>query len=183
LHKTESMNEELKQAVESYAKSVSRTTEAILPNRLRESIDAYNDGVHNGVLMGAQFLFSLLSNPSERPNIKDFLGDSAGLNDVHEQIIAAPRIYAYMQALDAYIDGLFAVPVKSAKPSENAKLLQPFSCCQENDSELLGAAERILHLHLCEQEGIGAGQPSPTDWLNAVDALSDAINNVKKQSK
>jgi hypothetical protein len=38
-------------------------------------------------------------------------------------------------------------------------------------------------LHLCEQEGIGAGQPSPTDWLNAVDALSDAINNVKKQSK
>lgn len=57
------------------------------------------------------------------------------------------------------------------------------SCHHENDSELLGAAEKILHLHLCEQEGIGAGQPSPTDWLNAVGALSDAINNVKNKQR
>lgn len=171
------MDEELKQAVEKAAEEYAND---IWGENYITECKNYNI---QGFIAGAEFMFSMLSKPSERPNIKDYLGDSADLKDVHEQIIAAPRIYAYMQALDAYIDGLFAVPVKSAKPSEIAKLMQPFSCCQENDSELLWAAEKILHLHLCEQEGIGAGQPSPTDWLNAVDALSDAINNVKNQSK
>lgn len=40
---------------------------------------------------------------------------------------------------------------------------------------LLDAAKQILHLHMCEQEGLSSGQPTRTQWLEAVDNLSDAI--------
>jgi hypothetical protein len=40
---------------------------------------------------------------------------------------------------------------------------------------LLDAAKHILHLHLCEQEGLSSGQPTRTQWLEAVDNLSGAI--------
>jgi hypothetical protein len=93
--KTKDMNEELKQAVERAAEEHS----------IRKDNEAE---AQDGFIAGAEFMFSLLSKPSERPNIKEYLGDSAGLKDVHEQIIAAPRLYAYMNALDAYIDNLEA---------------------------------------------------------------------------
>jgi len=39
--------------------------------------------------------------------------------------------------------------------------------------ELLKAVDRMIHLHMCEQEGIDVGQPSPDDWYKAVDNLAD----------
>jgi hypothetical protein len=42
-------------------------------------------------------------------------------------------------------------------------------------SELIQAARHLLHLHACEQEGLSAGQPTPEQWTEAVNALSDAV--------
>lgn len=55
-------------------------------------------------IQGAQFLDNLRK-PSERPQLKDFLS-------VHPEIVTFECLYAYSNALDAYIDSL------DAKPSE-----------------------------------------------------------------
>ena len=47
-------------------------------------------------------------------------------------------------------------------------------------SDLLAAAKRLLHLHACEQEGLSAGQPTPEQWTEAVEALSDAVESRQK---
>lgn len=47
---------------------------------------------------------------------------------------------------------------------------------RNESKELYIAATQIVHLHLCEQEGIGSGQPTPKQWLDAVDKLSKAIH-------
>lgn len=44
--------------------------------------------------------------------------------------------------------------------------------------ELIEAARQLIHLHSCEQEGIASGQPTPAQWLQAVDNLSNAINYI-----
>jgi len=41
--------------------------------------------------------------------------------------------------------------------------------------DLLTALQELVHLHTCEQEGLSSGQPSPADWLKAIDQASDAI--------
>lgn len=50
------MTEQEQKAVEEYAKKASQIDTLIISNSLNESIKAYNEGVHNGILMGAQFL-------------------------------------------------------------------------------------------------------------------------------
>ena len=47
--------------------------------------------------------------------------------------------------------------------------------------ELWIAATQILHLHICEQEGIGSGQPTPKQWLDAVEKLSTALYTDEKK--
>ena len=37
------------------------------------------------------------------------------------------------------------------------------------------ASEEILHLHLCEMEGILSGLPTKEQWLKAVDKLTEAL--------
>ena len=44
------------------------------------------------------------------------------------------------------------------------------------DNKLKEAAEQILHLHLCEQEGISSGMPTKEQWLKAVEDLEKALN-------
>jgi len=46
--------------------------------------------------------------------------------------------------------------------------------CFEYDKSV-EASELLLHYHLCEQEGVGSGQPTPAEWLEAVDKLSEAL--------
>jgi len=51
--------------------------------------------------------------------------------------------------------------------------------CAEKDKEietLRQPAAELLHLHLCEQEGVVSGQPTPKQWLKAVDELAKALN-------
>lgn len=37
------------------------------------------------------------------------------------------------------------------------------------------AAKELVHLHVCEQEGLSSGRPTPAQWLQAVDNLSNLI--------
>jgi hypothetical protein len=47
--------------------------------------------------------------------------------------------------------------------------------------ELLEALKELVHLHGCEQEGIGSGQPTPEQWYKAVDKASLAITNAQEK--
>jgi uncharacterized coiled-coil protein SlyX len=40
---------------------------------------------------------------------------------------------------------------------------------------LKGVLRHLVHLHICEQEGIGSGQPTPQQWMDAVDKASELI--------
>lgn len=56
---------------------------------------------------------------------------------------------------------------------------------QESDRDnkqegLKEAAEKLLHLHLCEQEGLLSGKPTPKQWIEAVNKLSDALNSKQE---
>jgi len=39
--------------------------------------------------------------------------------------------------------------------------------------------EHLIHLHVCEQEGISSGQPTPKDWMKAVDEAHEAVTELK----
>lgn len=44
------------------------------------------------------------------------------------------------------------------------------------ESDLVITAKELLHLHLCEQEGMLSGKPTRQQWLEAVDKLSEALS-------
>lgn len=44
--------------------------------------------------------------------------------------------------------------------------------------QLLEASIELHALHMCEQEGIGAGMPTPEQWMEAVQKLENVINNI-----
>jgi hypothetical protein len=50
---------------------------------------------------------------------------------------------------------------------------------RERAKGLVEAANNILHLHLCEEEGLSSGRPTPIQWMEAVDKLSEALNQYK----
>lgn len=50
---------------------------------------------------------------------------------------------------------------------------------QEKDKEiaaLKAASKELIHLHMCEQEGIESGKPTPRQWMDAVYKLSELVN-------
>jgi hypothetical protein len=49
--------------------------------------------------------------------------------------------------------------------------------------DLLGALERLVFLHGCEQEGLESGKPSATDWMNAVHAAESVIQRAKGEEQ
>ena len=49
---------------------------------------------------------------------------------------------------------------------------------QQRD-ELMEALTELVHLHGCEQEGIGSGQPTPQQWYDAVNKAEAAIKNTE----
>ena len=50
--------------------------------------------------------------------------------------------------------------------------------CIEDYEKVL---KQLVHLHLCEQEGISSGQPTPTQWFKAVDEASNILNKWTQQ--
>ena len=64
-------------------------------------------------------------------------------------------------------------------PKHHWETIDEYAQEVRNESKpLYIAASQILHLHLCEQEGIGSGQPTPKQWLDAVDKLSKALHQI-----
>jgi hypothetical protein len=49
--------------------------------------------------------------------------------------------------------------------------------------KLREAASELLHLHLCEQEGLSSGQPTREQWFTAVDKLSAALTSSGKENE
>lgn len=45
--------------------------------------------------------------------------------------------------------------------------------------DLLDALQKLVHLHLCEQEGISSGMPSKEQWIEAVDEATKAIQKAQ----
>lgn len=45
--------------------------------------------------------------------------------------------------------------------------------------DLLAALNRLVHLHLCEQEGISSGMPTVEDWYEAVETAEAAIEKAE----
>jgi hypothetical protein len=55
---------------------------------------------------------------------------------------------------------------------------------QQNYSEaVLGALKKLVHLHMCEQEGIASGMPTKEQWFEAVDEATKAIENAEGGAK
>lgn len=40
------------------------------------------------------------------------------------------------------------------------------------------ALKDLVHLHLCEQEGLSSGAPTPKQWLESVDKAVEALNKI-----
>ena len=49
--------------------------------------------------------------------------------------------------------------------------------------ELLEALQDLVHLHLCEQEGVSSGMPTREQWFDAVDKASKAIKKAEGGTK
>lgn len=67
--------------------------------------------------------------------------------------------------------------VSNNYPSVAARMVK--SLLQHYD-ELNGAAQELVHLHACEQEGLSSGKPTPQQWFDAVNKLSNKIYDRDK---
>jgi hypothetical protein len=65
------------------------------------------------------------------------------------------------------------VMMQQCKPGETSDMTK----------ELVEALERLVHLHMCEQEGIVSGQPTRNEWLEAVDNASEVLSKYKNQKE
>lgn len=54
---------------------------------------------------------------------------------------------------------------------------------EDKITNLTKAVDKIIHLHMCEQEGISSGMPTPEQWEKAVDDLHEANEGVKSIQK
>jgi len=82
---------------------------------------------------------------------------------------------------------------KTKEESENAAVLisdagntyqkcglLPSELLKQRD-ELLEALKKLVHLHGCEQEGIGSGQPTPEQWYKAVEKAELIITKAEER--
>ncbi len=46
--------------------------------------------------------------------------------------------------------------------------------------DLLEALQRLVHLHNCEMEGISSGQPTPEEWMDAINYGNEALLKALK---
>lgn len=52
----------------------------------------------------------------------------------------------------------------------------------EDKRDLDGALERLVSLHVREQEGLSSGMPSSDEWLSAVDDAAESLNRSRGES-
>jgi hypothetical protein len=170
------MNTQETKAVEDAAKT--KTNEYCVSSD--EVLSLKRSVIHDYLLSlfiaGAQFLDELRK-PSERPNVKDYFAATETLGAIHNEIVKAPRLYAYMQALDAYIDNLEEKPIEpETNVGEAGKELvsEIDDVLMQPNKELLEAAKDALRTFY----GIGCNEEA-----EIVQVLTKAILNYEKQSK
>jgi len=54
-------------------------------------------------------------------------------------------------------------------------MLDAHTNAEAENERLKEAANRLVFLHECEQEGIESGQPTPQDWFEAVNELGELL--------
>lgn len=90
--------------------------------------------------------------------------------------------FKYQQKFEVIIDSNNQISVEGV----TAKLLKPFAggedmitvyeyASQGRESGVREALEGLVHLHLCEQEGLLSGKPTPEMWFEAVNKASEAL--------
>jgi hypothetical protein len=156
-------SEDIKQAIEEFANSqYNKDATLICANSLRESIESYEDGKRDGIIIGAEFALNLSENSGQ----------------VDEDLVQKIKDKLYeLQHPDGYIPEYVFGDIAA----EIAALIAS-SPSGENGDKMLEAAKQILDLHVCEMEGLSSGQPTPTEWMNAVDKLSEAISNYENKA-
>lgn len=134
-----------------------------------------------------------LRKPSERPNVKDYFAATETLGAMQDEIVEAPRLYAYMQALEAYIDNLEAKP---SEPETNigkageelvsemdAALMQPdkelLQALKETDKDLCVLESTMLQIE--QRDHLAEGMAELVKKWRARN--KQAISNYEKQSK
>lgn len=60
--------------------------------------------------------------------------------------------------------------------------LLPSELLKQRD-KLLEALKELVHLHGCEQEGLLSGQPTPEQWLKAVEKAEMVINKAEEKDE
>jgi len=75
---------------------------------------------------------------------------------------------------ECYTTGNYIRYPKKSEREANAAFI--VKACNNHDP-LTKAAQKLLHLHLCEMEGIESGQPTPDQWAEAVDELSQILED------
>lgn len=79
--------------------------------------------------------------------------------------------------MQSYVSDLTALISEGyVSKEEHAKVVQ-------QRDELLKALSILLHLHYCEQEGIGAGQPTPEQWFKAVEYAEGVVQKAEAAIK
>ena len=67
---------------------------------------------------------------------------------------------------------VYSYDEKKEEGNANARLIAA-------SPDLLKALGELVHLHLCELEGLVAGSPTPDEWITAVDKAEVAINKAE----
>ena len=113
------MTEQEQKQVNDYAVNASQMDTMIISNSLNESVSAYNQGVYNGIKMGAQFLDSLRK-PSEPHEIivgnRQYVRRDLALEFSMRfyQIMVSARVDEYVGARkDVCVNDLFEEFIKS----------------------------------------------------------------------
>lgn len=65
---------------------------------------------------------------------------------------------------------------------ENYKEAEANATLAATAPELLEVLKQLVHLHMCEQEGIASGMPTANQWLKAVDEAAKAIAKAEGRS-
>lgn len=113
------MTEQEQKQVNDYAVNASQMDTMIISNSLNESVSAYNQGVYNGIKMGAQFLDSLRKSSEpheiivgERQYVRKDLALEFAIR--FYQIMVSARVDEYVGARkDVCVNDLFEEFIKS----------------------------------------------------------------------
>ena len=82
-------------------------------------------------------------------------------------------VYTHIVRPDSHPGRIILYGSQSSTEENKANLVLAASA-----PDLLSSLQYLVHLHMCEQEGLSSGQPTAIQWLTAVDNASEAISKA-----